>query len=145
MNTVKKLDRNVEEYNIEHFRTKMKSLIYFKIEILAINREEPYFTEIIEIRERSPGEQGYFASMVFSRASTEKFYRMHVELWKYDGQTVTTNAVLSRYEKNCMNDMLDSLTDRGFVAYIDGTAVALKTKRVVYRGFGKSGDPGNLM
>lgn len=56
MNTVRKLDRNVEEYNIEHFRTKMKSLIYFKIEILAINREEPYFTEIIEIRERSPGE-----------------------------------------------------------------------------------------
>lgn len=46
---------------------------------------------------------------MFAKAEEGNFYRMHVEIWKFDNQIVTTNKILSRFEKNCMNELHDAL------------------------------------
>ena len=138
-NVIENLDKSIDEYNNEFQRLRSNKLIYFKIDAASITREEKYFAESVYAKEKVPGEQGYFANIVFCKAEVGNFYRMHVEIWKYDNQIITTNKVLGRFEKNCMNDLLETLDEMGFVSHAEGSAVALRTKRPVHRGVSKTG------
>lgn len=45
-------DKSIEEYNYEYLRRRMKKLIYFEIEQLALSEKQNYFIEKVTVREK---------------------------------------------------------------------------------------------
>lgn len=64
-------------------------------------------------------------------------YRLHIEIWKQDGGSLTTNRVLDKFERNCALHVYDRLQEEGFLSHCEGAAACLLTRRHNFLGHGK--------
>ncbi len=63
---------------------------------------------------------------------------MHVQIWKTDEDGPSSNIILSRYQKNCMRQLYEYLTETGYVVRTQGSAVILATKKPTFQSVLKS-------